>query len=193
MAMNAQIHEVGVFVGGSNYIGDVGLTNYISPNKPAIGILWKWNKSSRHSYRISYTQSKITANDLDSNEPSRYGRKYHFENNIKEVSLGLEFNFFDFRLIDFRSKFTPYIYSGLIGFITDNEKKGKAAIPMIIGVKSNINSGIIIGLETGFRYAFSDNLDKDKSIGNTNNNDWYVFTGLTVTYTLRNRPCHCGK
>jgi hypothetical protein len=52
MAMNAQIHEVGVFVGGSNYIGDVGLTNYISPNKPAFGLLYKWNISKRHASPI---------------------------------------------------------------------------------------------------------------------------------------------
>ena len=193
MTMNAQIHEVGVFLGGGNYIGDIGSTTYIAPNKPAFGLLYKWNASPRHAYRFSYTQSKIIANDADSKEPSRQGRGIYFENSIKEVSLGLEFNFFDFSLVDFRSKFTPYIYSGVSGFITDNEKKGKTAIPMIIGIKSNINNSIIIGLETGFRYAFSDNLDKDKSIGNTNNNDWYVFTGLTVTYTLRNRPCHCGK
>jgi hypothetical protein len=36
---------------------------------------------------------KITSNDLDSKEPSRSQRGYRFENNIKEVSLGLEFNF----------------------------------------------------------------------------------------------------
>jgi hypothetical protein len=36
---------------------------------------------------------KITSNDLDSKEPSRSQRGYHFENSIKEVSLGLEFNF----------------------------------------------------------------------------------------------------
>jgi hypothetical protein len=56
---HAQIHEVGVFLGGSNY-GDIGPTTYISPNRPAIGVLYKWNKSPRHSYRFSYTQSKIT-------------------------------------------------------------------------------------------------------------------------------------
>jgi hypothetical protein len=60
MATHAQIHEVGVFLGGSNYIGDIGPTTYISPNEPAIGVLYKWNKSPRHSYRFSYTQSKIT-------------------------------------------------------------------------------------------------------------------------------------
>ena len=28
---HSQIYEVGVFAGGSNFIGDVGATNYISP------------------------------------------------------------------------------------------------------------------------------------------------------------------
>ena len=72
--MNAQIHEVGVFIGGSNYIGDVGLTTYISPNEPAIGILYKWNKSPRLAYRFSLNGAFISANDLNSKEPSRNQR-----------------------------------------------------------------------------------------------------------------------
>ncbi len=103
-SIKAQIHEIGVFLGGSNYVGDVGVTTYISPKEPAYGILYKWNKSPRHSYRFSYTQSKIVANDKDSKEPSRYTREYLFENNIKEVSLGLEFNFFDFNLHEIEKK-----------------------------------------------------------------------------------------
>ena len=225
MVMNAQTHEFGVFLGGSNYIGDIGSTTYIAPNEPAFGILYKWNKSPRHAYRFSYTQSKIVASDLGSKELSRYGREYHFENNIKEVSLGLEFNFFDFDLFDFKTKFTPYIYSGLSGFlgtyslttpdlttvgvITVTKKEVMTSIPMIIGIKSNINNSIIIGLETGLRYTFSDNFDGsrtnhiikripylDKTIskfGNVNNNDWYVFSGLTLTYTFGKKPCYCAK
>ena len=81
--LTAQIHEIGVFLGGSNYIGDVGKTNYVNPNELAIGIVYKWNKSPRHAWRISYTQSKITANDLDSKVPGRYKRGYDFENKIK--------------------------------------------------------------------------------------------------------------
>ena len=226
MAMNAQIHEVGVFLGGSNYMGDIGSTTYIAPNKPAFGLLYKWNASPRHAYRFSYTQSKIIANDADSKEPSRQGRGIYFENSIKEVSLGLEFNFFDFSLVDFRSKFTPYIYSGVSGFIgtyslttpdlttvgviTVTKPEVMTSIPMIIGIKSNINNSIIIGLEIGLRYTFSDNFDGsgtnniikrpipylDKTIskfGNVNNNDWYVFSGLTLTYTFGKIPCDCAK
>jgi hypothetical protein len=32
--MYSQIHEVGVFLGGSNYIGDIGPTTYIASNEP---------------------------------------------------------------------------------------------------------------------------------------------------------------
>ena len=111
--LNAQIHEIGVFAGGSNFIGDVGKTDYIAPNELALGMLYKWNKSPRHSWRFSYTQAKITANDADSDMPSRVQRGYNFENSVKELSAGLEFNFFDFNLHDFKPLFTPYVYSGL--------------------------------------------------------------------------------
>jgi hypothetical protein len=207
--MNAQIHEVGVFVGGSNFIGDVGLTTYISPNEPALGILYKWNKSPRHSYRFSYTQSKISANDLDSKEPSRNQREYRFENTIKEVSLGLEFNFFDFNLHEVKRKITPYVYSGISYFRYDelyissgktqkDSGAGSFAIPMTLGIKSNLAPHVVLGLEVGARYTFTDNIDgsnpKDENLlkfGNINNNDWYVFSGLTLTYTFGNKPCYC--
>ena len=93
---NAQINELGIFVGGSNYIGDVGPTDYIAPDDVALGIMYKWNRSPRHSWRVSYTYGKITSNDLDSEVSGRKQRGYKFENSVKELSLGLEFNFFDF-------------------------------------------------------------------------------------------------
>ena len=40
---NAQINEIGVFLGGSNYIGDVGKTNYVNPNELSHGFIYKWN------------------------------------------------------------------------------------------------------------------------------------------------------
>jgi len=228
--MNAQIHEVGLFLGGSNYIGDVGSTTYVAPNEPAFGILYKWNKSPRHSYRFSYTQSKIVANDKDSNEPSRKARGYNFENNLKEVSLGLEFNFFNFNLHDTKKKITPYVYSGLTYFFYDelyhkitpaipatltkpairetiaintesnHSSSSSIAIPMNVGVKSNISPHTVLALEIGARYTFTDNLDgsnpknkKFAKFGNINNNDWYVFSGLTLTYTFGNTPCYCAE
>ena len=84
-----QIHEIGVFVGGSNYIGEVGKTDYLAPNDAALGILYKWNRSTRHSWRFSYTQASISAKDVESKVPNRKLRGFEIKNNIKEFSAGL--------------------------------------------------------------------------------------------------------
>lgn len=210
MATHAQIHEIGVFLGGGNYIGDVGPTTYIAPNETAFGLLYKWNKSPRHSYRFSYIQSKITSNDLDSKETSRNQRDYRFENDLKEVSLGLEFNFFEFNLYESSTKITPYVASGLNYFLAkytltnakadetvedSTERRKSIAIPMIIGIKSNIIPNFVLALETGARYTLTDNIDGsfNQDFGNTNNNDWYVFSGVTLTYTFSNKACYCAE
>ncbi|TPG35476.1 DUF6089 family protein [Flavobacterium pectinovorum] len=214
ITLNAQINEIGVFLGGSNFVGDVGSTTYIAPEKLAFGVLYKWNKSPRHSYRFSYTQSSVAGNDYDSKETGRNKRGYSFENTVQELSAGLEFNFFDFNLHDYHPKVTPYIFSGLSYFrydelyrqvsnpnITTSQRSGSFAIPIILGVKSNIAPHWILGAEVGARYTFTDDIDGSnpntsnsniKKFGNLNNNDWYVFSGITLTYTFGQKPCYCA-
>ena len=210
--LNAQIHEVGVFLGGSNFIGDVGKTNYVSPNELAFGVLYKWNKSPRHSFRFSYMQSSISGNDLDSEVPGRKLRGFSFKNDVKEVSVGIEFDFFDFNLHDGKKKLTPYVCLGVSYFAYDElfvvngqTKKdfvsSSFGIPIIVGVKTNFADHWILGAEVGVRYNYNDNLDgsnpSNKNLqllkfGNVNSNDWYVFSGLTMTYTFGNKPCYCA-
>ena len=211
--LNAQINEIGVFLGGSNYVGDVGSTSYVSPNKLAIGVLYKWNKSPRHSYRFSYTQSTISGDDADSDIPARNLRGYKFNNRLMEFSAGMEFNFFDFNLHEaLQKKITPYVYSGLSYFaynelfVVSGEtkidyKSSSLAIPMIVGIKSNVLENFILGFEVGARYTFTDNLDgsmpKNTNLaplkfGNVNSKDWYVFSGFTLTYTFTEKPCYCA-
>jgi len=92
----AQINEIGIFAGGSNFIGDVGATNYISPKQPVFGGIYKWNRSTRHSYRISVMFTELEGRDIDSDDPSRIQRGLEFKNQIIEASAGIEFTFFDF-------------------------------------------------------------------------------------------------
>jgi hypothetical protein len=212
LRMDAQINELGVFLGGSNFIGDVGRTDYIHPNEFAFGVLYKWNRSTRHSYRISYKQSKLTARDIDSDVPGRNMRNYDFENTVREFALGFEFNFFDFDLHDLDPQFTPYVWTGVSYFIYDElyhletgyEKdytSSTFAIPMAVGVKGSITPKLVLGFEVGARYTFTDNIDgsnpENKNLeplrfGNINSKDWYVFTGFTLTYTFTEKPCFCA-
>ncbi len=210
--VNAQINEIGVFLGGSNFIGDVGKTTYIAPNEIAFGLLYKWNRSPRHAYRFSLIQSTLSGNDLDSDVPGRKERGLNFENSITEVSAGLEFNFFDFNLHELTPKLTPYVFTGLtytfydgLFFVGDkaksDSKHGTIGIPMIVGIKTNIMPKLILAVEVGARYTFADDIDGSnptnenlqlQKFGNINSNDWYTFSGLTLTYTFGDKPCYCA-
>ena len=210
---NAQIHEIGVFAGGSNFIGDVGSTSYISPNSPAYGILYKWNKSPRYSWRLAVNQSIIKNYDSKSDITARKLRMLGFQNTITEITAGFEFNFFEFNLHESDFFGTPYLYSGVSYFKSDDlyvinnqyfsdGKSSSFAIPIVAGYKMKIAQKFVLGVESGVRFTFSDDLDGSSpknanfellKFGNTNSNDWYVFTGLTLTYTFGNKPCYCRE
>ncbi len=212
---SAQTYELGMFVGGSNYIGDVGKTNYIAPNELALGGVFKWNRSSRHAFRFSAMFASISGDDNDSSESRRQERGYSFENTITEVSLGIEYTFFDYNVYSGRPVSTPYLYTGLTYFgynalfkrssniIDEYDSAGSVAIPMVLGYKANLGGKIVLAFEIGARYTFTDDLDgsfpvggleNEESLrfGNRNNDDWYVFSGVTVSFTFGRKPCYCN-
>ena len=47
----AQIHELGIFLGGSNTIGDVGSSYPVYANSAAYGLIYKWNITRRYAIR----------------------------------------------------------------------------------------------------------------------------------------------
>ena len=212
----AQTYEIGGYIGGANYIGDIGKTNYISPNDVVVGGVFKWNRSERHAFRASVLVAGISGNDVDSEESRRQQRGYSFKNTITELSLGLEYTFWEFNMYRGQPVSTPYLYTGLTYFrynaqfkrpatdiIVEYEKAGTVAIPMVVGFKTTVGTKLVLGLEIGARYTFTDNLDgsnptgalaDDASLkfGNTNSDDWYVFTGATLTFTFGRKPCYCN-
>jgi len=214
MGAGAQTYEIGVFGGGTNNIGDVGRTNFILPSNYAVGGLFKWNKSKRYAWRGSVIYGKFTADDSKSSILSRQQRGYVVGNSILEASAGLEFNFVEYNLHKLGPAFTPYLYTGLTYFRYDynyfdagrlqdglNQRDGAIAIPMTVGFKYRISELFILGAEIGARYTFTDNLDAsnpvkstvaqqiDPAFGNIFSDDWYVFSGITFTYTFGRKPC----
>ncbi|MEA1784706.1 DUF6089 family protein [Arenibacter sp. GZD96] len=209
--MNAQTYEVGIFAGGTNNIGDVGRMNFVLPSGPAVGALFKWNKSKRYAWRGSIIYGEFTADDTKSNLSSRVQRGFVMDNSVLEFSAGLEFNFLEYNLHKLGPAFSPYLYTGFTYFRYDfnyfdaaqlqdlDQKDGSLAIPMVVGFKIRLNTFFILGAEIGARYTFTDNLDasnpensnfEDFKFGNIFSDDWYVFSGITLTYTFGKKPCY---
>jgi hypothetical protein len=211
---HSQTYEIGGMIGGANYIGDVGKTNYINPNSLAVGGIFKWNRSARHAFRGSVMVAKIKGDDSKSSNSRRKERGYSFENTVKELSIGIEYTFWDFDVHSQKAISTPYLYTGLTYFwydalykrgdvITDYDGASSVAIPMVLGYKANMGQNAMLGFEIGARYTFTDDLDGSNPVkglennenlkfGNTNSDDWYVFTGITVTFAFGRKPCYCN-
>lgn len=204
----AQLHEIGVSFGGSNYVGDIGSTALLNPSALAYGAVYKYNKNPRIAYRVSFTSMGIKANNSDSNNEIRQLFDTPVDKTINEFTAGIEFNFFEYQISHWKKARTPYFIFELAFFqyekmegtadnITSKSTMG-FALPFGIGYKAQLSNQLVLGFEARIRYTYTDDIDdglfykeeiiKDhpeiSKFNNPDTNDWYAFTGLTLTYTF---------
>ena len=215
----SQIHEMGMFLGGSNTISDLGSTHFIYSNSPAFGLIYKWNLTTRYALRASFITSKLKSSDYYANDLSRFNRFFEIDNKVFEFSAGMEVNFFDFNLHNQNREFSPYFFTGINYFqyqlftireglssidINKYDSALEFSIPAIVGIKFSVNNSFVLSFETGIRYSLTDNIDGSNPIGQFENdiqvkhgelynNDWYVFTGIALSYTFGRQPCYCKE
>ena len=217
----SQDNEIGIFAGGSNYIGDVGPTTYISPfsynasTNFVGGIIFRKNFNERISARAKFNYSKIGSSD---NWPQtadyRQQRGKYFKNKIIEFGLGVDFNFFEFDVFENSLQITPYISTGISYFLYDalryQQTESKAikyadannlSLPITVGYKIKPLKDFIISFEITANHGYTDNLDgswpSEKQLsssdyfGSTLSKDWYVFSGISITYLFGKKNCYC--
>ncbi len=248
--VQGQNWEGGLFVGASNYKGDLAPNVVPGETHPAIGVFVKRNLSPFFSFALTAKQGTISGDD--ENFSHLEDRNLSFESNLTEVSAIIEFNFFPFLKGLGADQFTPYVYSGFAfyrfeptttingqtfdlkdlrtegqGTRSDgpgNYSKLQPAIPIGGGFKLQLNRRLNLTLKLGYRATFTDFLDdvstdypskdilasakgdravslsdrsvdewytgKGKQRGNSQNNDWYLFTGFTFSYNIKNPECY---
>jgi hypothetical protein len=202
-----QVYEIGVSLGGTNYVGDIGSTKYINPNKLAGNVFFKYNYNPRIAYRGTLSYAPIKGNDAEADTDLRRNRGFNFTNTITELAIGMEYNFYEYDVSSEDKSWTPYILFELAAFnysyvksqnTAGNNvlgKKTSLAVPIGVGFKSKLSGNIAFSLETKFRYTFADDLDysTDKitslDFGGTGN-DWYMFTGVSLIYTFGRPACY---
>lgn len=129
-----QKHEIGLFLGGSNVIGDVGKDSYINPMPImadseysldripfAIGGIYRFNINPHMGFRLNAMFGKVVGMDKQAKERYKKDRNYAYRNNIIEGSLVFEYNFFDIN-DEYGKKHTPYIFGGVGAFMYDESK-----------------------------------------------------------------------
>lgn len=205
--MLGQEYEVGAFIGGSNYVGDIGRTNYIYPNNIAGAVFFKYNWNPRIALRATYSYLPIKGDDLDADTDFRNDRALSFSNTINELAIGIEYNFYEYDISSIDKTWTPYILLELAAFnykyaVSEPQPnqyeyatKNTISVPFGIGLKSKLVGPIAFSVETKFRYTFEDELDyttariPSLNLGGSGK-DWYMFTGVSLIYTFGRPACY---
>ncbi len=190
---SSQVHEIGISFGGTNFIGDIGRTTYIYPTKPGVGLFYKFNYNPRIAIRGTLSHLQIRANDAHSKEEYRQVKNKSFTNTINEIAAGIEFNFYNYKILSDSKKRSPYLLLELAAYTYEaNHTIARSfAIPFGFGYKSRLFKNINFSLETKFRNSLQNNLETNQNRRVKNNeNDWYAVTSFSLIYTFGRLPCY---
>ena len=198
--------DIGVFLGGSFYMGDINPNRLFYDPSPAFGIRYRYNYNPLFSMSYGFTRGKLEANDLDFDSDlfQHYRGVKLSDNYINELSAQIEYNLYpvtaDKRDND---KFSPYIKIGLAMVFGEVIKPNpQITIPFGIGLKYKISKKIELSTEWSFRRTFSDGFDemttyysegifnkRQRSFSKTR--DWYSFFGINLHYCLKRTKLQC--
>ena len=153
--------ELGLLGGGSYYMGDINLHKHFYSPHLGVGFFAKYHFNSRYVLRFSGLYTELSAADADFTNNFQLLRDNDFETMLIELSLQFEVHFLPYELCEMKRKsFTPYLQSGLaVYFAGTAQKPFGFAIPVGFGIKKNINSRLVLGIEWSFRRTLTDYLD----------------------------------
>lgn len=197
--------EIGVGAGMVSYEGDFN-GSILKNMQPMFSGLWRYNFDPYKDIRLSASYGKLKGSSKDVNTyyPDYVDAPYSFSNNVLDVSLVFEYNFWPYGTgRDYRGakRVTPYIYGGLGATSVSGGSKSvfTANVPIGFGVKYKAAERLNIGLDWGMHFSLSDELDgvKDpyrvKSSGLFKNTDCYSMLQLTLTYSFKAKCRTCNK
>ena len=140
----------------------------------------------------------LHASDHDFNNSFQQARGASFSGTVGEFAFQYEFNFFPYSTMGKKWNFTPYLAVGAgIAFVNTTAFTYVPSIPLSVGFKINVYKNLGLEAEYGFRKTFYDNFDGLKDLiapsdySWMHNNDWYTFTGISVTWKIYNKLAGC--
>ena len=177
--LRAQTWELGGFVGGAGYMGDLNQNNPLKVSGFAGGAFVKRNFDGYFSAKLGYTYGVISGADSTSKSQQARNRNLSFTTPLSELSLTGEFNFMEYVPSVSKSLYTPYIFAGIAytGYTPRAKYKGQTydlreqqtegntypnstiAIPFGLGIKYNIAGCLSLAADLGYRTALTDRLD----------------------------------
>jgi len=173
--------ELGLFGGGSYYLGELNPGKQFAFTKPAFGGVLRWNFDKRWALKFNGYRLELAGDDAVSKVNEL--RNLRFTSTVTEISALIEFNFLPYFTGSNITYVTPYLFVGPGFFIfkptadyngetislrdigTEGQTKeeryslyGFAAV-FGVGIKYSVTNRLGLGLEWGMRKTFTDYID----------------------------------
>ena len=201
----AQFMEFGGGLGVTQYSGDIEYGNKFNTAGLAGSLHYRLNFSEIVSTRFTLLVGRINGDDTTPVDILGANRAHSFNSTLVELSSVFEYHFLDYKNHDLTQKWSPYAFMG-VGLMRLNNPsnenadfaKNQPVIPMGLGFKYKLGKQFVIEMEAGARKTFFDYLDgvsdgdttvKNYQYGNPNDDDWYFFTGIRLSFVLYDIPC----
>lgn len=212
-ALQAQnTSEIGLSVGAMNYKGEIAPNFRLGNSQPGASVFYKKDISKPVTLRVSALLGRLKATDRDLDLPYHQARRAEMlTTRLIEGAFGMEYNFLDYYDQRRRFRWTPYYFISLALFNYDVRNVGNpsdpnniyakenrstttsVSIPTGVGVKLALSYHWNLGLEFGARKTFTDLLDNlddnNTAVSNPYDNDWYYYTGVSISYTFYKLRC----
>ncbi len=202
LAQPAASFDFGLGVGASSYYGDINQEKFFyKPNFEIDGFA-RYNFNDRYALRGNIMSTKLEAYDIDFDSPYQKARNASFSENILEMSLLGEVNFFPYLNPQGWDTYKNTIYATVgVGMVVKygSGKKGEN-IPLIlmgVGYKQVLGKRFALEIEWVFRKCLNDTLDRvvdPTESGITSrlfNNDWYNVLGVKLSYNFWSLGSKC--
>lgn len=194
-----QTNEIGLFLGGSYYIGELNPSGHLnSLTRPAGGLVYRHNFNYRFAAAGSLLFGSVQGIDARSSSWEQQQRNLSFRSRVYELAGRMEFNFIEYKIGDDKHQFTPFMFLGAAVFNfnpkasyggewvalqplkTEGQSKSymrtQFSIPFGAGVRINLAKRIGLLAEWGMRKTFTDYID-DVSTVYANPADLTASTG----------------
>jgi hypothetical protein len=203
----AQSKEFGGGLASFNYTGDLIRSYSIANQSIAGNVYYVRNFKDGWSGKLNLTAGRIKGSDQDPIDPQAQIRNASFLDFLTEISGQVNYEFLDFRSGKSLVNFTPYLTVGAGFFLINRVEKNDSysdiqlMIPFGGGVKYSLSPLWTLNFEFSARKLFYDYLDNiseqvitdkrnsDFQFGDWNDNDWYFFTGISLSYTFWGVDC----
>ncbi len=200
-ASHSQNLEIGLFGGASYYHGELNPSVPFVSAQPAFGVLGRYSNGTRWAYRAAITQGRLFENGARARVSS--ARSKSMNQDITDISLLAEFNFFDYFTGSKKEYMTPYIFGGLSLFMPSSSYSTSSDVPISmpfgVGFKYSLGKRIAMSVEWKMHKTLHDGLEGFGLQGwesDRNDKDWFNFTGISLTYMFnlqKRQACNSYK